>query len=112
MRKWMLILVAILALPTLSAQEVQPTCKMCPGTYIPKSEIDAYLKRAIAHNIVDQQVRHVDIGKSHLGLGVVYRGRLTNPEPAVAEHDLWSELYHIIEGTATQARGPGRDCQQ
>jgi mannose-6-phosphate isomerase-like protein (cupin superfamily) len=79
---------------------------MCPGTYLPKSEIDAYLKRAIANNIVDQQIRHVDIGKSHLGVGVVYRGRLTNPEPAVAEHDLVSELYHIMEGTATLVLGP------
>jgi mannose-6-phosphate isomerase-like protein (cupin superfamily) len=106
MWKWMPALVAVLALATLSAQEVQPSCKMCPGTYIPKSELDAYLKRAIANNIVDQQVRHVDIGKSHLGLGMVHRGRLTNPEPAVAEHDLVSELYHIIDGTATLVLGP------
>jgi mannose-6-phosphate isomerase-like protein (cupin superfamily) len=106
MRKWMPALVAVFALATLSGQEVQPSCKMCPGTYIPKSELDAYLKRAIANNIVDQQVRHVDIGKAHLGLGMVHRGKLTNPEPAVAEHDLVSELYHIIDGTATLVLGP------
>jgi mannose-6-phosphate isomerase-like protein (cupin superfamily) len=99
-------LAACSALSVLSAQDVQPTCRMCPGTYIPKSEIDAYLKRAVANNITDQQVRAVDIGKSHLGVGIVYRGRLTNPEPAVAEHDLVSEVYHIIDGSATLVLGP------
>jgi mannose-6-phosphate isomerase-like protein (cupin superfamily) len=106
MRMWMPALVALSILSAVSAQEYEPTCKMCPGTYIPKAEIDAYVKRAIDHNLTDQQIRQVDIGKSHLGVGVVYRGRLTNPEPAVAEHDLVSELYHIIEGSATLVLGP------
>ncbi|HEY6360582.1 MAG TPA: hypothetical protein VIX63_05735 [Vicinamibacterales bacterium] len=106
MRTWMPAVVALLALSTLSAQEYQPSCNMCPGTYLPKSEIDAYLKRAIDHNLTDQQIRHVDIGKAHLGVGIVHRGRLTNPEPAVAEHDLVSELYHVIDGTATLVLGP------
>lgn len=106
MRMWLPALVALFTLSAVSAQEYEPTCKMCPGTYISKSEIDAYVKRAIDHNLTDQQIRQVDIGKSHLGVGVVYRGRLTNPEPAVAEHDLVSELYHIIEGSATLVLGP------
>jgi mannose-6-phosphate isomerase-like protein (cupin superfamily) len=78
---------------------------MCPGTYIAKSEIDAYLERAFEHNLTDQQVRAVDVGKSNLGIGIVYRGRLTNPEPSVAEHDLVSEVYHVIEGRATLVLG-------
>jgi len=106
MRMWTPALVALITLSVVSAQEYEPTCKMCPGAYIPTSEIDAYVKRAIDHNLTDQQIRQVDIGKSHLGVGVVYRGRLTNPEPAVAEHDLVSELYHIIEGSATLVLGP------
>jgi hypothetical protein len=32
----------------LTAQgDPQPTCKMCPGTYIPKAEVDAYVNKAI-----------------------------------------------------------------
>ncbi len=89
-----------------AAQEYQPTCQMCPGTYIAKGEIDAYLQRGIANKIVDQQVRAVDIGKSNIGIGIIYRGQQTNAEAGVAEHDLVSELYHIIEGTATLALGP------
>ena len=85
----------------------QPTCKMCPGTYIPVSEIEAYVKKAIAEKRVDQQVRDVDIGKSNIGIGIVYRGKLDAPAPeSVAEHDLVSEVYHIIDGSGTLVLGP------
>ncbi len=85
----------------------QPTCNMCPGTQIPKEELDAYTKKAIAERLVDQQVRDIDIGKAHIGIGMVYRGKLDKPEPnSVAEHDQVSEVYHIIEGTATLMLGP------
>jgi mannose-6-phosphate isomerase-like protein (cupin superfamily) len=92
----------------LSAQEkeYEPTCKMCPGTYVPNSEIMAYVKRAIANGLTDQQIRQVDIGKANVGVAVVYRGRLTNPEANVAEHDLVSEVYHVIDGSATLKLGP------
>src|SRR5438445_207592 len=33
----------------------QPTCNMCPGTYIPLSELQAYTKKAVAEKLVDQQ---------------------------------------------------------
>ena len=89
------------------AQDPQPTCTMCPATYIPESEIQQYAKKAIAEKLIDQQVRDVNIGKSHIGIGVVYRGKLTAPAPeSVAEHDLVSEVYHIIEGSATLMTGP------
>ena len=95
----------MVTLAPLSAQ--QPTCKMCPGTYIPNSEVQAYVKRAMQYGLVDQQIRAVDIGKINLDVGVVYRGKLDKPAPqSVAEHDLVSELYHVIEGTATLMLGP------
>jgi mannose-6-phosphate isomerase-like protein (cupin superfamily) len=95
----------MVTLAPLSAQ--QPTCKMCPGTYIQNSEIMAYVKRAMQYGLVDQQIRAVDIGKINLDVGVVYRGKLDKPAPqSVAEHDQVSELYHIIDGTATLMLGP------
>ena len=95
----------MVALAPLSAQ--QPTCKMCPGTYIPNSEVMAYVKRAMQYGLVDQQIRAVDIGKINLDVGVVYRGKLDKPAPqSVAEHDQVSELYHIIDGAATLMLGP------
>src|SRR5438067_11226127 len=85
----------------------KPTCTNCPATYIGSDEIQAYLKRAQENGLVDQQSRAVDIGKANIGIGVVYRGKLASPQPdSVAEHDLVSEVYHIIDGSATLVTGP------
>lgn len=85
----------------------QPSCAMCQGAYIPLSEIEAYSEKAINEDLLDQQVRAHDIGKAHVGIGVVYRGRLEGPRPnSVAEHDLVSEVYHVISGSATLVLGP------
>jgi len=85
----------------------QPTCHMCPGTFIPLAELEAYTKKAIAEKLVDQQVRDIDIGKAHIGIGMVYRGKLDKPnKDSVAEHDQVSEVYHIISGSATLVTGP------
>jgi AraC-like ligand binding domain len=99
------VLAVTLALTALAAQDYQPTCFMCQGTYIPSAEVQAYAKRAIANKLVDQQIRAVNIGKANLDVGVVYRGKLDKPGD-VAEHDLVSELYHVIDGSATLNLGP------
>ena len=87
-------------------REFQPTCTMCPGAYVPASEIQAYVKRAISNQLIDQQIRQVDIGKANVGVAVVYRPKLNNPAATVAEHDLVSEVYHVISGGATLVLGP------
>jgi len=85
----------------------QPTCRMCPGTYIPLSELEAYTAKAKAEKLVDQQMRSIDVGRSNVGIGIVYRGKLDKPRPdSVAEHDFVSEVYHIISGSATLVLGP------
>ena len=85
----------------------KPTCNMCQGYYIPLSELQAYTKKAIADKLVDQQVRDIEIGKAHIGIGMVHRGKLTEPaKDSVAEHDQVSEVYHIIDGSATLMLGP------
>jgi hypothetical protein len=109
MRRVVIGLVGVIcSIATLVAQgDPQPTCKMCPGTYIPKSEVDAYIAKAVAENLIDQQARDIDIGKAHIGIGVVHRGKLDAPAPdSVAEHDLVSEVYHIIDGAATLVTSP------
>lgn len=91
-------------LPVAAAQDgPTPTCRTCAATYISREEIQQYFARATAP-VVDQQVRAVDVGKSHVDIGVVYRGKITGT-PNVAEHDQVSEVYHVIEGTATLATG-------
>jgi mannose-6-phosphate isomerase-like protein (cupin superfamily) len=49
----------------------------------------------------------VDAGKTNIDVGVVYRGKLDAPAPhSVAEHDHVSEVYHVIDGSATLVTGP------
>jgi hypothetical protein len=94
------------ALLILGALSAQPTCNQCSATYVAASEMEAYKQRAIANHIIDQQVRAVDIGRAHVGIGMVYRGKLDKPQNAsVAEHDQVSEVYHIIDGSATLVTG-------
>ena len=100
-------LMLLLASSVLAAQDVRPTCNKCPATYIPNQEIQAYAKRAIADKLIDQQIRAVDAGKTNVDVGLVYRGKLTAPAPdSVAEHDQVSEVYHVIDGSATLVTGP------
>jgi mannose-6-phosphate isomerase-like protein (cupin superfamily) len=94
-------------------QEPHPTCNHCQAVYVPKSELDAYNQRAVEHKLVDQQVRSVDVGKVQVGIGSIYRGKLGNAQglenqvaEAVAEHEQVSEVYYVIEGSATLLTGP------
>lgn len=89
---------------SLFAQDSHPSCNQCSGTYISADEVRAYLKRAPADAVADQQVRAVDVGKSNVDIGVVYRGKQT-AGGAVAEHDLVSEVYHVLDGSATLVVG-------
>lgn len=84
----------------------QPTCNKCSGTYVANEEMQAYLKRVEGQAVADQQVRALDIGKTNVDIAVVYRGKLDAPgKQSVAEHDKVSEVYHIIDGTATLMTG-------
>jgi mannose-6-phosphate isomerase-like protein (cupin superfamily) len=103
----MLVAVVVMAQTKINPTDPQPTCNMCPGTYIPALELEAYTKKAMAEGLTDQQVRDVEIGKAHVGIGIVYRGKLEKPGAnSVAEHDLVSEVYHVISGSATLVLGP------
>jgi mannose-6-phosphate isomerase-like protein (cupin superfamily) len=99
--------VAVVAVLIAQRDDPQPTCTRCPGTHIDHAEIEAYVRKAMAENRTDQQIRDLDIGKGHVAIGVVHRGPLASPRPdSVAEHDLVSEVYHVISGSATLVTGP------
>jgi mannose-6-phosphate isomerase-like protein (cupin superfamily) len=98
--------VAVAAQTRINPTDPQPTCNMCPGYYIPLSELQAYTKKAVDEKLLDQQVRDVEIGKAHVGIGMVHRTKLDAPaKDSVAEHDQVSEVYHIVDGTATLVLG-------
>lgn len=89
----------------LLAQGLHPTCNKCSGSYIANEEIKAYLARVPADAASeDQQIRAVDAGKSNVDIAVVYRGKQTGISP-VAAHDQVSEVYHVIDGSATLLLG-------
>ena len=91
-------IVFVLAVTLFALSAQQPTCNKCSATYIPASEIRQYLDRGKKENTIDQQVRAVNVGKSNVAIGTVYRGKLTTPG-TVAEHDKVSEVYHVISGS-------------
>ena len=102
-----ILIAAAFAQTRINPTDPQPTCSMCPGYYIPVSELQAYTRKAVAEGLLDQQVRDVNIGKAHIGIGMVHRVKLDAPaRDSVAEHDQVSEVYHIIDGTATLVLGP------
>src|SRR3954470_16812112 len=102
-----ILVAAAYAQTRINPTDPQPTCNMCPGYYIPLSELQAYTKKAVDENLLDQQVRDIEIGKAHIGIGMVHRKKLDAPaKDSVAEHDQVSEVYHIVEGTATLMLGP------
>jgi hypothetical protein len=104
---WLYLTVAAQAQEKINPTDPQPTCQMCPGTYIPVGELEAYTKKALDEKLLDQQVRDIDIGKSNIGIGMVHRGKLDKPNPnSVAEHDQISEVYHVLSGAATLVLGP------
>jgi mannose-6-phosphate isomerase-like protein (cupin superfamily) len=100
------LMAALVAQTRINPTDPQPTCNMCPGYYIPLSELQAYTKKAIDEKLLDQQVRDIEIGKAHVGIGMVHRTKLDAPaKDSVAEHDHVSEVYHIVDGTATLVLG-------
>ena len=100
------VVATLMAQTRINPTDPQPTCNMCPGYYVPLSELQAYTKKANAEKLTDQQVRDIEIGKAHVGIGMVHRGKLDAPAAnSVAEHDQVSEVYHSVEGTATLVLG-------
>jgi mannose-6-phosphate isomerase-like protein (cupin superfamily) len=95
------------AVGRLSAQEGVASCRMCPSTYIARSEIEEYARIGRATNVIDQQMRSLDIGKAQVEIALVHRGKLDAPAPrSVATHDLVSEVYYILSGSGTNRTGP------
>jgi mannose-6-phosphate isomerase-like protein (cupin superfamily) len=100
-------IVTAFAIGRLSAQEGVASCRFCPSTYIARSEIAEYEAIGRATNVIDQQMRALDIGKAQVEVALVHRGKLDAPAPrSVATHDLVSEVYYILSGSGTNRTGP------
>jgi|SRR5579871_1018037 len=100
------VLGGVTVLFALAAADTKATCKNCSATYISGDEIQQYFKRVATVPVADQQVRAVDIGKGHVAIGVISRGKTAGGVSPVAEHSQVSEVYHIIDGSGTLVTGP------
>ena len=87
-------------------QEVEPSCTMCPSTYVSAEELTEYAFVGRLSGAVDQQVRSLDIGKTNVQIAVAHRGALEERRGRVAEHDLVTEVYVVMSGGGTILTGP------
>lgn len=65
----------------ISAQDIEPSCPMCPATYVSAEEIQRYADIGREEGLTDQQVRSVDIGKARVQIALAHRGKLDAPFP-------------------------------
>jgi mannose-6-phosphate isomerase-like protein (cupin superfamily) len=95
------ILFACLATARAQSQAVPP-----PGgtIHVTQAEIQAAVTKTASARVGDQQVRVVDInGEYHVGVGVVHRSKPSSPNSIL--HNQISEVYYMMEGTATLVTG-------
>ena len=57
------VVVFAFVLGRLSAQDIQPSCEMCPSSYIAAEELQQYVEVGRAASVTDQQVRSIDAGR-------------------------------------------------
>jgi len=90
-----------------SAQDVEPSCEMCPATHVSAAELERYVAVGRDDRVTDQQVRSIDIGKANIQIAIAHRGALDEPRPnSVASHDLVTEVYVVLSGSGTNRTGP------
>jgi mannose-6-phosphate isomerase-like protein (cupin superfamily) len=91
----------------LFSQEIEPSCDMCESDLISAEEISQYIEAAMLTGLTDQQVRSVDVGKTNVQVALAHRGAQTEAGPrSVASHDLVTEVYVVLSGSATNRSGP------
>ena len=101
------LLIGAFLLGRVSAQDVEPSCELCPSTYVSSEELQRYIDVGRESGATDQQVRSLDIGKSNVQIAVAHRGALSAPRSnSVASHDLVIEVYVVLSGTGTNRTGP------
>ena len=81
------------------------------ATDIGNTEIQSLVGKTASERISDQALRVVSInGEYHVGVGVVHRARASGAQAGGGiEHSQITEIYHVIEGSATLVTGGSMD---
>jgi mannose-6-phosphate isomerase-like protein (cupin superfamily) len=73
------------------------------ATHVSQSDIQKTVDAAPPASVSDQQIRMVDAGGYHVGVGVVSRPGVATQTAIV--HDKLTEVYYVLEGTGTLVTG-------
>ncbi len=93
----------LLSLAILPGQQRSSSCNQCSAESYRPGRVSGLFEEDSPHGSADQQVRAVDVGRSYVAVGIVYRDQTQNA--GVAEHDLVSEVYYVIDGSGTLVTG-------
>ena len=94
-----ILLILIVFLGLTGAAEAQD---VAPAPVIPAAQIDAFLKKAVDGNIVDQLVKDVDVAGHKVALAMLRR---VKPETNALVHSHVTEIYQIVKGSGTLVTG-------
>ena len=102
-------LLGTLAMLAVSLARAQAPLQLPRGTAtdVTNDEIQATLKKTATAAVSDQAIRVISINREYnVGVGVVHRARTNGTAtPNGIEHSQITEIYHVIEGTATLVTG-------
>ena len=90
------------ALAMVVAMPAQPAAPPS-ATYVPSADVAATVKQMNPAAVSDRQIRMIDAGSYHVGVGVVQRPG--SAKQGSIEHDKLTEVYYVIEGTGTLVTG-------
>ncbi len=85
------------------AGPARPGTMSTPATDVTAADIQATKAEAIANGVTDIPVRTVDAGGHNVGIGVVQRP--AGARGGAAAHTEVTEVYHVLEGSATLVTG-------
>ena len=86
------------------AQQPQTFTGDLPATYLPSSDIQAFLKALPPDAISDLPIRAVDVGGYRVGVFGVFRPH-SQPGDAIAHETRTTEVYYILDGSGTLVTG-------
>jgi len=96
---------------TQSTTTVAPHLPRGTATDVSGAEIQALVKKTASDHISDQAIRVVSInGEYNVGVGVVHRSKTSGTKAGGGiEHSQITEIYHVMEGSATLVTGGSMD---
>ena len=98
--------VGIVAQAKINPTESERTCNMCPGYYIPLSELQAYTKKAVAEELLNHRSETSKSARRTSASAWCIAASWTSPRRIQWRNTTGQRGVPIIEGTATLMLGP------